>query len=89
MVIVFQTDNDSRLVGDFHLGGIRRQNLVRARMQMLGQRVARVMKHPGLFAIRALKGFRANQGLLLAGAVAYYAVLSIVPLMILTVIALS
>lgn len=36
-----------------------------------------------------LKSFRANQGLLLAGAVAYYALLSIVPLLILTVIALS
>ena len=36
-----------------------------------------------------VKGFRANQGLLLAGAVAYYALLSIVPLLILTVIALS
>ena len=36
-----------------------------------------------------LKGFRANQGLLLAGAVAYYALLSIVPLLILMVIALS
>ncbi len=36
-----------------------------------------------------IAGFRANQGLLLAGAVAYYALLSIVPLLILTVIALS
>jgi membrane protein len=48
-----------------------------------------VLKHPGAFAIQTLKGFRANQGLLLAGAVAYYALLSIVPLLILTVIALS
>ena len=39
--------------------------------------------------VRTLKGFRANQGLLLAGAVAYYALLSIVPMLILTVIALS
>ena len=44
---------------------------------------------PGRFAWRTLKAFRANQGLLLAGAVAYYALLSIVPLLILTVIALS
>ena len=36
-----------------------------------------------------LKAFRKNQGLLLAGAVAYYALLSIVPLLILIVIALS
>ncbi|HKX40591.1 MAG TPA: YihY/virulence factor BrkB family protein [Burkholderiaceae bacterium] len=41
------------------------------------------------FAWRTLKAFRANQGLLLAGAVAYYALLSIVPLLIITVIALS
>jgi YihY family inner membrane protein len=48
-----------------------------------------VLRHPAGFAWRALKGFRANQGLLLAGAVAYYALLSIVPLLILIVIALS
>jgi YihY family inner membrane protein len=36
-----------------------------------------------------LKAFRKNQGLLLAGAVAYYALLSVVPLLILAVIALS
>ena len=48
-----------------------------------------ILKHPGAFAVQTLKAFRANQGLLLAGAVAYYALLSIVPLLILTVIALS
>jgi membrane protein len=48
-----------------------------------------VLRHPGNFAWQTLKAFRANQGLLLAGAVAYYALLSIVPLLILTVIALS
>ena len=47
------------------------------------------MRHPGAFALRVIKGFRANQGLLLAGAVAYYALLSIVPLLILMAIALS
>lgn len=36
-----------------------------------------------------MQAFRANQGLLLAGAVAYYTLLSIVPLLILMVIALS
>jgi YihY family inner membrane protein len=41
------------------------------------------------FALRTLKAFRANQGLLLAGAVAYYALLSIVPLLVLEVIVLS
>jgi YihY family inner membrane protein len=48
-----------------------------------------VLRHPGAFALGTLKAFRANQGLLLAGAVAYYSLLSIVPLLILSVIALS
>src|SRR5258708_37661087 len=51
--------------------------------------LSQVLKSPGAFALRSLKAFRANQGLLLAGAVAYYALLSIVPLLILVVIALS
>ena len=54
-----------------------------------GSRAALLLARPGAFAWRTLKAFRANQGLLLAGAVAYYALLSIVPLLILTVIALS
>lgn len=58
-------------------------------MRFTGPKAARVLEHPGEFALRTLKGFRANQGLLLAGAVAYYALLSIVPLLILTVITLS
>ena len=48
-----------------------------------------VLTNPGKFAWRVLKAFKKNQGLLLAGAVAYYALLSIVPLLILSVIALS
>ena len=43
----------------------------------------------GAFALGTLKAFRANQGLLLAGAVAYYSLLSIIPLLILMVIGLS
>ena len=39
--------------------------------------------------MRTLRAFRANQGLLLAGAVAYYTLLSLVPLLILLLIALS
>jgi YihY family inner membrane protein len=58
-------------------------------MQLIGRTAAQVLTHPGAFALRTVKAFRANQGLLLAGAVAYYALLSIVPLLILTVIALS
>ena len=56
---------------------------------MLEPQAAYVLRHPGAFALQILKGFRANQGLLLAGAVAYYALLSIVPLLILIAIALS
>jgi membrane protein len=48
-----------------------------------------MLENPGAFALRALKAFRANQGLLLAGAVAYYALLSIIPLLILVLIVLS
>ncbi len=55
----------------------------------LGTNTRKVLKHPGAFAWRVLKGFRANQGLLLAGAVAYYTLLSLVPLLILVMIVLS
>lgn len=48
-----------------------------------------LVRHPLSFIWQALKAFKANQGLLLAGAVAYYALLSIVPLLIVSVIALS
>jgi membrane protein len=58
-------------------------------MHIIDEQAQQVLKHPGAFIIRTLKAFRANQGLLLAGAVAYYALLSIVPLLILIVIALS
>ncbi len=53
------------------------------------RQTARVLHDPWGFAWQTVKAFRANQGLLLAGAVAYYALLSIVPLLILSVIALS
>jgi len=55
----------------------------------IASRARIVLRDPAGFAWRTLKAFRANQGLLLAGAVAYYALLSIVPLLILIVIALS
>lgn len=58
-------------------------------MHIFGSQSQQVLKHPGAFAVQILKGFRANQGFLLAGAVAYHALLSIVPLLILAVIALS
>jgi len=47
------------------------------------------MKHPVAFIIRVLKSFRANQGYLLAGAVAYNTLLSILPLLILILIVLA
>ncbi|MEJ6023652.1 YihY/virulence factor BrkB family protein [Ramlibacter sp. PS4R-6] len=56
---------------------------------MLSPRIAHVLKSPGSFTWTVLKQFKKNQGLLLAGAVAYYALLSIVPLLILLVMALS
>lgn len=58
-------------------------------MALLSPQAAHVMKSPGAFAWSVLKAFKKNQGLLLAGAVAYYALLSVVPLLILAVIALS
>jgi YihY family inner membrane protein len=57
--------------------------------RLIGPAAQHVLRRPGAFLLQTLKGFKANQGLLLAGAVAYYALLSIVPLLILTVIALS
>jgi YihY family inner membrane protein len=48
-----------------------------------------MFRHPLAFALQVAKAFRANQGLLLAGAIAYYTLLSLVPLLILLVIALS
>ena len=58
-------------------------------LMRLDHPAAYVVTHPLPFILRTVKSFRANQGLLLAGAEAYYALLSIVPLLILTVIALS
>jgi YihY family inner membrane protein len=58
-------------------------------MPHLSPAAARVLADPAGFARRVLSGFMKNQGLLLAGAVAYYALLSVVPLLILAVIGLS
>ena len=58
-------------------------------MRGLGGNARKVLERPGAFALAVLKHFRANQGLLLAGAVAYYALLSIVPLLILILMALT
>ncbi len=58
-------------------------------MNIFPQHATQVIKHPAAFALRVLKAFRANQGLLLAGAVAFNTLLSLVPLLILMVLALS
>ena len=58
-------------------------------MKLIDPRTTYILKNPVDFSLRVLKAFQANQGLLLAGAVAYYALLSIVPLLILIVIVLS
>jgi len=48
-----------------------------------------VLKYPLRFLWRVLRAFHANQGMLLSGAVAYYALLSIVPLITLILMSLS
>jgi len=58
-------------------------------MKLIDPRTTYVLKNPVVFSLGVLKAFQSNQGLLLAGAVAYYALLSIVPLLILVVITLS
>ena len=58
-------------------------------MKPLTQSARYVLKHPFGFILLTLKGFHRNQGILLAGAIAYYALLSIVPFLILTVMVLS
>ncbi|MFL6675739.1 MAG: YihY/virulence factor BrkB family protein [Massilia sp.] len=62
----------------------------RLRVRILNRRAnAFIVAHPLEFVLKALRDFRANQGLLLAGAVAYYALLSIVPFLMLVVVVLS
>jgi hypothetical protein len=58
-------------------------------ISLFSRSTQQVLKHPAAFALQTLKGFSDNQGLLLAAAIAYYALLSVVPLLILSVIALS
>ena len=58
-------------------------------MWNFGRRATKVLQRPGAFALAVIKGFRANQGVLLAGAVAYYTLLSLVPLLILALMVLS
>lgn len=48
-----------------------------------------ILARPWRFALRVLKAFKRNQGLLLSGAVAYYMLLSIIPLILLLLVGLS
>ena len=58
-------------------------------MRRLSLRVRYVLDHPWRFAGQVVAGFRANQGLLLAGAVAYYTLLSMIPMFALILVLLS
>src|ERR1700738_5276119 len=58
-------------------------------MWIAGRTAKKVLKQSWAFARAVVKQFRANQGVLLAGAVAYYTLLSLVPLLILILMALS
>lgn len=58
-------------------------------MMLVSPEAIQIIKHPAAFTLQVIRAFRANQGLLLAGAVAYYTLLSIVPLLILVVMVLS
>jgi membrane protein len=55
----------------------------------MSPQASKVLAHPWAFVLQVMRAFSGNQGLLLAGAVAYYALLSILPLLILMVITLS
>jgi YihY family inner membrane protein len=58
-------------------------------MSLLTRTDRQLVFHPVAFARAVLTNFSANQGLMLAGAVAYYALLSLVPTIILSVLVLS
>jgi membrane protein len=59
------------------------------RIRRTSRNVAAVLRHPWAFARRVLRSFRANQGFLLASAVAFNTLLSTLPLLILLLIALT
>ena len=49
----------------------------------------KVMAQPGHFTLQVLKAFQKNQGLLLSGALAYYILLSVIPLFTFLLLMLS
>lgn len=56
---------------------------------MPSSRTRFVVKNPLQFVQQVFKGFRANQGFLLSGAIAYYTLLSIIPMIALILVVLS
>ena len=58
-------------------------------MSLISKTDQQLIFHPLDFTLAVLRNFSKNQGLLLAGAVAYYALLSLLPMMILLVLGLS
>jgi membrane protein len=58
-------------------------------MQIGERRLAYLARNPRAFCLSVLRAFRGNQAALMAGALAYYLLLSIVPLLILMLMTLS
>jgi len=58
-------------------------------MESRKQHIDLILQRPGRFLWRVLVGFKRNQGLLLSGAVAYYTLLSIIPMLALILVGLS
>jgi YihY family inner membrane protein len=58
-------------------------------MHLLSKTDQQLITHPLDFALTVLRNFGRNQGLLLAGAVAYYGLLSLLPMISLSVLGLS
>ena len=58
-------------------------------MPIISKSKQQLIFHPLNFTLGVLRNFSKNQGLLLAGAVAYYALLSLLPMIILLVLGLS
>jgi len=52
-------------------------------------RIKFILQHPWRFVAQVLLSFRQNQGFLLAGAVAYYTLLSIIPMLVLILVLVS
>ena len=49
----------------------------------------KIINQPGHFTLQVLKAFQKNQGLLLSGALAYYILLSVIPLFTFLLLMLS